>query len=124
MECFLKILNSLNLIIRTTQLIFKRPDLKLKFHLRCLWQKQFCINELKAEKLTIQTKTSNKASEEKAPFEMPLGIKADRVFIKNTQVILSNQTIEVIDLASAVNITGNTFTFNSPSARYHNNYFN
>ncbi len=91
-------------------------DLKLKFHLRCLWQKQFCINELKAEKLTIQTKTSNKASEEKAPFEMPLGIKADSVFIKNTQVILSNQTIEVIDLASAVNITGNTFTFNSLSA--------
>ncbi|WP_426357996.1 translocation/assembly module TamB domain-containing protein [Pseudocolwellia sp. HL-MZ19] len=94
----------------------KASDLSLKFHLRCLWQKQFCINELVAEKLSITTKPSEISTEERTPVEMPLAIKADRVFIKNTQVFLSNQTIEVINLTSAVDIKGNVFAFNSPIA--------
>ena len=94
----------------------KASDLSLKFHLRCLWQKQFCINELAVQKLKITTKSSDEPAQDKPPFDMPLAIKAERVFIKNTQVFLNNQTIEVIDLTSAINISGNTFTLNSPAA--------
>ncbi|MEO9508516.1 MAG: hypothetical protein ABJG28_04970, partial [Nonlabens ulvanivorans] len=91
-------------------------NLNLTFHLRCLWHNQFCINELTADSLTVITKPSDEDSEQKAPFEMPLGIDAERVYIKNTQIEVNTQHIAIIDLTSAVNIEGNTFTFNNTSA--------
>lgn len=88
-------------------------DLKVQFHLRCLWQKQFCIEKLAAHSLSIQIKNTTNKAKRTSPFEMPIAINAKQVSIQKTALTLYNHTVEIIGLNTAVDIEGKSFVFDN-----------
>lgn len=97
-------------------------DLTLQFHLRCLWQKQLCINTLAIEHLSIKTQstshntkniTENNTNKAK-PFEFPLSIKVKNVSVQKIELILAEYAINFDNFNSSINIKKSIFTFNEP----------
>lgn len=92
-------------------------DVSLRFHLRCLWDKTLCINELVINKLEVNVhpEPSNEIKEN-SQVNLPFAIKADTLSINAAHIKTNGQLIEVYDFTSAINIKNNFFAFDHPEA--------
>lgn len=89
----------------------------LKFHLRCLWQKQLCIDSLNIGDLSLKIKSSNKKEQEFTVLEIPFAIKIKKLLVAKAAINLTDQVINITGFTSPVNIKKSTFTFNSPNIK-------
>ena len=102
------------------QVSITAKDLTLKFHLRCLWQQQLCIDTLAIEHLSIKTKSTTtqtkkaQNAEKNKTFELPFSIKAKSVSVHEIEVIMAKYALNFKDFNSPININKSIFTFDEP----------
>jgi len=109
-----------NIAYNNDDINFEATQVKLKFHLRCLWQKQLCVNTLIIKDLSLKI-TSTTEPEIKQDFkliDMPLAINIKNINVQKATVQLTDQLIELYNFSSAIDIKKSTFTFNNPSLKH------
>lgn len=89
-------------------------DLTLQFHLRCLWQKQLCINLISIDKLSVNSTSNNETTKENMRFEMPFAINAEEVVLNKADIYVGDHHLEFSGVTSAVDISGHVFELNNP----------
>jgi|GEM_PF-1288734 len=111
-----------NIAYRNDDIEFNATQVKLKFHLRCLWQKQLCINTLIIKDLSLKiispTEPEPKIKQGFELINMPLAINIKNINVQKAKLQLTDQLIQFYNFSSAIDIKKSTFTFNSTSLKH------
>ena len=100
------------LTIKNDKMVSKANDIKLKLHLRCLWKKQLCIDEINIESLQINLKNLEDIRPEalvekginSSNFTLPFNIDLKKLVLANAQIKSKGLVVKLSDFSSALSI--------------------
>lgn len=108
------LLNDLRLahvVLLNEQAHVRMNEVFLQLHLRCLWRRQLCVDELSIASLSVEVNTNNQAQDteievHQAPLRLPFRIKVDKFSVAKAQVKSPTAAVALSGFASALSVDG------------------
>jgi translocation and assembly module TamB len=104
---------------KNDNILLNAKNVALSFHLRCLWEKQLCINSLVVDELLLNVADKEKDEHiddnpNSQSITLPIAIKADKFIVRAAKIIVPNNSISINQFSSLININQQKFTFLTP----------